>query len=189
MLLYQIELAMLAGKPCKRAKNDLLKKAGELSRYATIPAVATQSELIEQILHNGYLERAGIRDYDDIRVKLRDLIKFIPNEERSRYDTNFTDDILSVEWNESQLDNDDLANYKKKVSYYILQNQDIPAISKLKGNIPLTPDDVASLEHILWNELGTKEQYDAQYKNTPLGELVRSIVGLSLQAAQESKNA
>jgi type I restriction enzyme R subunit len=186
MLIYQMELALLVGKPYKRAKNDLFRKAGELSHYATIPAVAEQQELIEQILHNDYLDRAGIMDYEDIRVKLRDLIKFIPDEERSRYDTNFTDDILSVEWNESQLDNDDLVNYKKKVNYYILQHQDIPAIAKLKSNIPLTPDDLKSLEHILWNELGTKEQYEAQYRNTPLGELIRSIVGLSMKAANEA---
>ena len=189
MLLYQIELAMLSGRSFKRAKNDLFKKAGELSRYANIPAVEAQQELIEQILHNSYLDRAGIIDYEDIRVKLRDLIKFIPDEERNRYDTNFADDILSVEWNESQLDNDDLANYKKKINYYISQNQHIPAIAKLKGNIPLTPDDINTLEHILWNELGSKEQYDAQYGKTPLGELVRSIVGLSMQAANDAFSA
>ena len=186
MLLYQIELAVLAGKPFKRAKNDLIKKAHELSRYANIPAVEAQQELIEQILQNNYLDRAGIIDYEDIRIKLRELIKFIPLDERERYDTNFTDDILSVEWNESQLDNDDLANYKKKINYYILQNQHIPAIAKLKGNVPLTPDDIQSLENILWSELGNKEQYAAQYGKTPLGELVRSIVGLNMQAANEA---
>ncbi|MCL1876383.1 MAG: DEAD/DEAH box helicase family protein [Synergistaceae bacterium] len=189
MLLYQIELAMLAGKSYKKAKNDLIKKVRELSRYASIPAVGEQKELIEQILNNDYLERTGIKDYEDIRAALRDLIKFIPDNERSRYDTNFTDDILSVEWNESQLDNDDLANYKSKVSYYILQHQDTPAIAKLKGNIPLTPSDVKELERILWSELGTKEQYDAQFGKTPLGELVRSIVGLSLQAANHAFSA
>jgi len=189
MLIYQIELAILAGKTYKRAKNDLIKKAGELSRYATIPAIAAQGELIEQILHNDYLERAGVQDYEDIRIRLRDLIKFIPDEERSRYDTNFTDDILSVEWNESQLDNDDLVNYKKKVNYYIRQHQDIPAIAKLKGNIPLTPEDVKALEGILWGELGTREQYDAQYGKTPLGELVRSVVGLSMKAANDAFSA
>ena len=46
-----------------------------------------------------------------------------------------------------------------------------------------------ALEHILWNELGSKEQYDAQYGKTPLGELVRSIVGLSIQAANEAFSA
>ncbi|MCL2153394.1 MAG: DEAD/DEAH box helicase family protein [Oscillospiraceae bacterium] len=189
ILIYQIELAMLAGKTYKKAKNDITRKVRELSHYATIPAVSGQQELIEQILHNEYLERAGLLDYEDIRTKLRDLIKFIPESERSRYDTNFTDDILSIEWNESQLDNDDLANYRKKVSYYILQHQDIPAIAKLKGNVPLAVDDIKSLEHILWDELGTKEQYEAQYRNTPLGELVRSIVGLSMKAANEAFSA
>lgn len=186
MLIYQIELAMLSEKSCKRAKNDVVHKAAELSKYSTIPAIAQRQELIEQIVHNDYLDRAGFSDNEDIRLKLRDLIKFIPERDRVRYDTDFTDDVLSIEWKESQLDNDDLANYKKKVNYYILQHQDIPAIAKLKGNQPLTSEDVRSLERILWNELGTKEQYDAQYGKAPLGELVRSIVGLSQKAANEA---
>jgi type I restriction enzyme R subunit len=186
VLLYQIELAMLAGKSFKRAKNDLMKKADSLSRYGTIPAIEEQKELIEQILHNDLLERAGVMEYEDIRKRLRDLIKFIPERERERYDTDFKDGILFIEWKESQLDYDDLANYKKKVAHYILQHQHVPVIAKLKGNEPLTESDVRALEQILWNELGTKEQYDAQYGQTPLGELVRSIVGLSQKAANEA---
>ena len=186
MLIYQIELAVLTGKSCKKAQRDVIKKAAALSHYATIPAIAAEKELIEQILHHNMLELAGVVDYETIRLKLRDLIKFIPEGERVRYDTNFTDDILSIDFNESQLDNDDLINYKKKVSYYIQQHQDVPAIAKLKGNEPLSSDDVRVLERILWQELGTKEQYEAQYGKTPLGELVRSIVGLSQKAANEA---
>jgi type I restriction enzyme R subunit len=189
MLLYQIELALIVGQPFKKAKKDLVKKTSELAQYVAIPDVAKQQELIEQILHNDYLERAGIMDYEDIRIQLRGLIKFIPDEERTRYDTNFTDELRTVEWNESQLDNGDLANYKKKVNYYILQHQDISVIAKLKSNVPLTSNDVRVLESILWEELGTKEQYEAQYKQTPLGELVRSIVGLSMKAANEAFSA
>lgn len=185
-LIRQIELAMLAEKNYKRAQNDVLRKADELSKYAAIPAIALQKDLLEQILHNDYLDRAGVTDYEDVRVKLRDLIKFIPESDRPRYDTDFTDDILSIDWGESQLDNDDLAQYKKKVSFYIRQHQDVPAIAKLKGNRPLTGEDIRSLEHILWNELGTREQYDAQYGATPLGELVRSIIGLDQMAANDA---
>ena len=43
-----------------------------------------------------------------------------------------------------------------------------------------------ALENILWIELGTKEQYDKQYGKTPLGELVRSIVGLDMKAVNEA---
>ena len=177
-LVYQIELAILAGKSSKRAKNDLLRKAKELSALATIPAIAQQKELLEQILYNDHLDRAGIEDFEVIRQNLRGLMKYIPESDRARYDTNFTDDILAIDWRESELDNEDLANYKKKVSFYILQHQSIPAIAKLKGNLPLTPEDVQALEHILWDELGTKDQYASQYGDTSLGELVRSIVGV-----------
>lgn len=186
MLIYQIELALLLEKNCKRAQNDVKKKANELSKYATIPVIAQHKELLEQILHNDLLERASILDYENVRLNLRDLIKFIPESDRVRYDTNFTDDIQAMEWRESQLDNQYLANYKKKVNYYIREHQDIPAIAKLKGNKPLNQNDILSLESLLWNELGTKEQYDDQYGKTPLGELVRSIVGLSQQAANEA---
>lgn len=186
VLIYQIELAMLAGKSTTRAKNDVIKKASALAMYANIPAITQQQDLLDQIMHNDYLERAGVTDFENVRGKMRDLIKFIPENERVLYTTNFTDDILNIEWNESELDNDDLVNYKKKVSYYLLQHQEVPAIAKLKGNKPLTSEDVRALEGMLWHELGTKEQYIAQYGRTPLGELVRSVVGLSQQAANDA---
>jgi type I restriction enzyme R subunit len=42
------------------------------------------------------------------------------------------------------------------------------------------------LEEILWSELGTKEEYDAEYEGKPLGEFVREIVGLDMNAAKEA---
>ena len=55
---------------------------------------------------------------------------------------------------------------------------------KLKGNIPLTAEDVKELEKILWSEVGTKEDYEAEYGTKPLGEFVREIVGLDMAAAK-----
>lgn len=85
----------------------------------------------------------------------------------------FTDQILSIEWKDSELENDDLKNYKAKAEYYIRQHQDVEAIHKLKTNKPLTSDDIKSLEKILWSEVGTKSDYEAEYGNKPLGEFVR----------------
>ena len=101
-----------------------------------------------------------------------------------RYDTNFEDDILDVSWNESELENDDLKNYKAKAEYYIREHQDNEAIKKLKSNIPLSHDDIEAPEKVLWSELGTKEEYEQEYGSKPLGELVREIVGLDMNAAK-----
>ena len=112
-------------------------------------------------------------------------MKYIPHNVL-RYDTNFGDDILSIEWKESELENDDLKNYRAKAEYYVRQHQDNSVIAKLKGNVPLTKDDVSELEKILWNEVGTREEYTAEYGEKPLGEFVREIVGLDMNAAKEA---
>ena len=43
-------------------------------------------------------------------------------------------------------------------------------IAKLRTNQPLTHLDVESLEGILWKEVGTKEDYEREYGQKPLGE-------------------
>ena len=185
-LMYGIELASLVGKKYTSARKDLLKKVSGIAGVANIPEIQAQTELIDQILHTDYVENAGIDEFENIRKNLRDLMKYIPDKSRNKYMTNFTDEILSTEWKEAELENNDLENYKVRVEYYVRQHQDNYVISKLKKNQPLTEKDVAELEKILWSELGTKEDYEAEFGRKPLGEFVREMVGLDMNAAKEA---
>ena len=182
-LMYGIELAYLAGKKYSRARHDLLKKVSAVAGVANIPEIMMQAELIDKILHTDYLDHAGIDEFEHIRKGLRDLMKYIPVD-KIIYDTDFDDEILSVDWKESELENDDLKNYKAKAEYFVRQHQDYEVIAKLKGNVPLTGTDVRALEEILWSEVGTKREYEAEYGTKPLGEFVREIVGLDMNAAK-----
>ena len=182
-LMYGIELAYLAGKKYGKAKSDLYKKVSSVAGVANIPEIMVQSELIDKLLHTNYLENAGMNEFEHIRKSLRDLMKYIPVN-KLRYDTNFDDEILSTDWKESELENDDLKNYKAKAEFYIRQHIDDEVIAKLKNNIPMTADDIKELEKILWNDLGTKEDYETEYGKKPLGEFVREIVGLDMNAAK-----
>lgn len=184
-LMYGIELAYLVGKTYKKARKDLVKKVSAVAGVANIPEIQAQSELIDKILHTDYLENAGINEFEHIRECLRNLMKYLPRGGEV-YNTNFTDDILSVEWNESELDDDDLNNYKAKAEFYIRQHQDNPAINKLRSNIPLTESDVKELENILWSQVGSRQDYETQVGKKPLGEFVREIVGLDMNAAKEA---
>lgn len=184
-LMYGIELAYLAGKKYGRAKSDLVKKVSGIASVANIPEIMAQTELIAQILHTDYVENAGMNEFEYIRNNLRGLIKYIPDE-KIQYVTDFDDDILSIDWKDSELENDDLKNYKAKAEFYVRQHTDNKVIAKLKGNIPLTLEDVKVLEQILWSEVGTKRDYEAEYGQKPLGEFVREIVGLDMTAAKEA---
>ena len=184
-LMYGIELAYLAGKKYGRAKSDLYKKVSGIASVANIPEIQVQAELINKILHTSYVEDAGIDEFEHIRGNLRNLMKYLPKSS-VRYDTDFTDEILSVDWRESELESDELKNYRAKAEYYVRQHQDNIVIAKLKTNKPLNANDISVLENILWNELGTKEDYEAEYGAKPLGEFVREIVGLDMNTAKEA---
>ena len=185
-LMYGIELAYLIGKKYTRARKDLAKKVAAIASVANIPEIAAKSDLIDKILNTDYIENSGINEFEYIRTSLRDLMKYIPIIDRTTYTTHFVDDILSVEWNEAELESDDLKNYRAKAEYYVRKHQDESVIAKLKSNIPLTKDDILMLEKILWNEVGTKDEYTAEYGEKPLGEFVREIVGLDMNAAKEA---
>jgi len=182
-LLYGIELAYLIGKKYTRARSDLFGRVSGVAGVANIPEIMAQSELINKILHTDYLDNAGINEFEDIRENLRGLMKYIPHN-GVKYTTNFSDELLSTDWHDSELENDDLKNYKAKAEFYIRQHEDNAAIAKLKGNVPLSTADVKELENILWSEVGTRQDYEAECGEKPLGEFVREIVGLDMNAAK-----
>ena len=130
-----------------------------------------------------------MEDFEEIRERLRSLMKYIPTEERNTYITHFMDEILSMDWNKAELDNDELKNYKERAEFYIREHQDNIVIAKLKTNKPLTENDIDSLEEILWKEIGTKQDYENEIGQKPLGEFVREIVGLDMNAAKEAFSA
>ena len=185
-LIYGIELAYLIGKTYKQARTDLNTKISTLTKFGTIPEIVANKEFIEKLLHTDFIDNAGINEFELIRIKLRDLMKYVQFDPHSKYSTDFKDDLLSMEWRETYLGSDDLKNYKAKVEYYIKQHEDDTVIQKLKTNIPLSENDVKELENILWHEVGSKQDYEIEYGNVSFGELIRSIVGLSVEAANDA---
>lgn len=184
-LLYGIELALLAGNKYGAARNDLMKKVNAVANIANIPAIMMQSELINKILHTYYLDTAGIMEFEEIRTNLRNLMTYV-NYSHSLYDTNFSDEVLSTKWSVAEAETTYLTTYRERAEYFVRKHQNEGAIAKLKSNLPLSNEDMAALEKILWSEVGTKEDYEAQYQAKPLGEFVREIVGLDMNAAKEA---
>lgn len=97
---------------CIYSKADL-EKMFNLRRMRT----SLDSINVDKKIAGRYYQEAEIRE------KLRNLMKYIPHA-KLRYDTNFEDDILGISWNESELENDALKNYKAKAEYYIRGHQD-----------------------------------------------------------------
>lgn len=186
-LMYGAERAYLEGakRYLSRALKDMHKKVAALATVANIPAVYAKRELLEQILHTDFVQHAQVNDLERIRQELRDLMKYLPHD-ACRYDTDFRDEILSQETGKPMPGDDTLTTYREKAAYYLKRHQDQAVISKLKHNIPLSKADVKELEKILWGEIGSQSEYEREFAHKPLGEFVREIVGLDMNAAKEA---
>ncbi|MGG2056317.1 DEAD/DEAH box helicase family protein [Lysinibacillus pakistanensis] len=185
LLMLTIELANLQSNNATKPIRKVVDTAEALSKLGTIPQVLAQRDIIEEVRTTEFWEQANIADLERVRVALRDLIHYIERSNQKIYYTNFQDEVMTVAENASMLNVNDLKSYRKKVEHYLKENQheDKLAIYKLRNNKPLTKQDVEYLEHILWEELGSKEQYKKDYGDTPVTKLVRKIVGVDRQAA------
>lgn len=185
-LMLMIERGYITESP----KNELFKRVrkwvGALSKQMVIPEVAARKKTIENVLHDNYLENANLEMYESIRVDLRDIMKYVSKMVKMPCDTNFVDEVLNIEMNDSELIDEGLASYRERAEHYVRTHQDEPVIKKLKSNIPLNDEDMRDLEKILWSEVGTVEDYHAEFKNKPLPQFIRELTGLDINAAKQA---
>ena len=183
--MYTIQLAKLQGTNANKPIKSVVQTAEELSKLGTIPQIQEQKYIIEKVKTEEFWESADIFDLDEVRESLRELLKYLQKETQKIYTTNFDDMIIKEESNGAMYNTNDLKNYRKKVEYYLKEHQDQIAVHKLRNNKELTKQDLKSLEEIMWHELGTKADYEKEFKEMPLTKLVRKIVGLDRNVANE----
>lgn len=184
-LLYTIKLAELQNNNASKPIRSVIETAESLSQLGTIPQVVEQKYIIEKVMTEEFWEEVDIFDLEEVRISLRDLIKFIELKSQKIYYTNFSDEIIEVAENDAMYDVNDLKNYKKKVEHYLKKHKDELAIYKLRNNKKLTKQDLESLETLMWEKLGSKDDYIREYGDTPVNKLVRRIVGLDRNTANE----
>ncbi|SHR24214.1 type III restriction enzyme, res subunit [Mycobacteroides abscessus subsp. abscessus] len=186
-VMYSIELAKLSAKNATRPIKSVVQTAEQLSKLSTIPQVNAKRDILLKVQTDVFWEEANIFELEEVREAIRELVKFLEKENQKDYYTNFKDNFTLISEGEAPFyGSNDLQNYRKKVNQYLKEHQDQMAIYKLRNNKPLTLGDVRALEEILWNQLGTQDDYKKEFGETPITKLVRQIVGLDLQAANDA---
>ena len=189
LLILNLQLALLQNNPMQQNYQFKVREiAKSLEDKSAIPSVAKQMALILDLQTDSWWTNVTLPMLEEVRVKLRELIRFVDPQERVDVYTNFTDTLIQEESTEYQVVKRDpnLQNYRDRVQRFIREHQDHVTIRRLKNNEPVTPTDIAALENILFADNGPipKEEYPKIYGEEPLGKLVRSIVGLDRNAAK-----
>lgn len=187
ILMYRMELKHLRGISYSAEQKNLLAIAEALARLGTIPQVRMQQDLLEALPTPAFWDGVTLALMEQVRQALRGLIQFLQGGSvgRTVY-SDFSDVVLETKDTEYEARGTQYANYRRKVETYVRQNQDHIAIHKLRTNKPLTDEDIKALEAILWGEVGTRSDYELEFGEKPMGQLVRELTGLDQQAANEA---
>ena len=191
VLILNYQLALLTGAYRTDSYiNKICKTAKALLKKQNIPAIALQGSLLNDLQTELFWQAITVNRLDTIRVALRDLIKYLDKEQQVNVITSFVDDLDYEGINDHDLvpNYTKLQSYKDRVEAYIRKHKDHLVIHKLKTNKPITETELDLLEELLFDGkiVGTKQDYLEHYGDKPLGEFIRSILGLDIAAAQEA---
>jgi len=178
--------SMEKGKLMSRSKNSVIKNASLLmEKCSTIPNVKEKIDKLSEIVNESYWEAQDILKFEETRKDLRDIMKFLPHEKAKISYTNFKDTIAFREEGRdfSYGGESDFEDYKKRVNEYIETHKNQESIRKLLHNEPINRNDYKELERIFTSELGSKTDYENNYKDTPFGLLIRKIAKMDRDSA------
>lgn len=183
---YGLMIAAMEQMPSFKYAQRQLRDIGTLlERKVSIPQVKAKLPIIKEVNTDAFWEANDILLFEHVRKELRELIKFL-NEAgpvKNPIITHLTDPIIDQQEG-VQLDPAyDFEDYRAKVNRYVNEHGNTLAIYKLTHNIPLAIGDYQELERVLTSELGSKEDYEREFGDTPFGLLVRKIAKMDHDAA------
>jgi type I restriction enzyme R subunit len=191
LLMLNLQIAVLRNS---KAQTNYIAKvkaiASGLEDKGSIPAVAATMEVVLEIQQEEWWRDITLPMLEDVRIKMRDLAKFVdPEKGIADVFTNFEDELGEANSDHELIQTDAaMSEYRKRVQRFLNENKDHITIRRLRNNKPISRTDVKALEDILFSEDGaiSREEYEIAFEGKPLGLLVRSVVGLSRSAAKEA---
>lgn len=186
-MMYGYMIALCQAQKIERYKKNLMFLASCLASMITIPQIKEHLSLIERVAEGSMLDDADPLILEDIRKKLRSLIKFIVHGPGRRHViTHLDDPVAQITYGVHADMAEDFEDYKLKVERYLKDYGNNTVIHKLRTNRPMTAFEFQELERIFTHELGNAEDYAKAYGEEPFGLLVRKIIHLDRDAAMEA---
>jgi len=165
-----------------KAVQQIYSISSVLLDRLTIPQVAAKKDLLLQLQTQSYWENSNLQSLENLRTELRLLIQYIIDD-HVVYSTDFKDQI--IDQGRKDVNIIDFKTYEQKVIDYLLSNHFNETIVKIKMLEKINESDLKELERILWQELGTKDDYFNVTKHENLAVFIRSIVGIEQEAINQ----
>ncbi len=189
--MYGLMLASVEQMPSlKHARKQLCDIAALLEHKSSIPQVKSKISVLKEVQTDAFWDANDLLLFEKVRKELRELIKFLDNNDPHKpIITRLTDPVIEQQEGNPLDAAYDFEDYRKKVNRYVMEHGNTMAIYKLTHNIRLSDGDYQELERVLTSELGSREDYQREYGDTPFGLLIRKIAKMDHDAAMKAFSA
>ena len=188
ILVLHYQLALLTGAHNTQQYADKITGiAGTLLKKLNIPEIKAQEATLNTAKSESFWQTINVNRLENLRLALRHLMKYLDGKNQTDITTTFEDTLDHSGIKEHELISAYTRRqaYQDRVNSVVRNNKDHVVIQKLRSNKKITAVDIQSLEGMLFNAtIGTKQDYISHIGDKPLGEFIRSIVGLDITAAQ-----
>ena len=185
--MYGFMCLLVEGRAVSIHANRLVSISLTLQKMTTIPQVKEKLPLLKQVTEDKFFDDVSALKLEELRCELRGLMRFIPRGlGRRDVITHLDDPVTNIEYGATATTGEDFTNYRLKVERYLRDYGNSLVIQKLHRNLPMTEYEFVELERIFTQELGTANDYERTYGETPFGLLVRQLVKLDHDAATEA---
>lgn len=185
LLTFTIELSLLDGETAATKSAERVQLiAQRLQEKASLPQVQARMATIKEVLSPVAWENVSLPWLEKVRTELRDLMRFLVGDSGKWFLVDIAD-IISDKGMAGSISLQ--VTYKQKVLDYLAANRHHPVLDKVYNLEQLDAHDIAELERILWQELGSREDYEAYTRGMACGAnvaiFIRSLLGVDRKEA------
>ena len=157
-----------------------------IEQKATLPQVQAKMTTLKEVLSVVAWENVSMQWLEKVRKDLRELIQFLVGAP----DKTFIIDVQDVITDDGVAEGVEMrVSYKQRIIDFLATNRNLPVLKKIYNLEQLSTEDVNELERILWEELGSKEDYINHTQGMLCGgnvaAFIRSLIGVDRREALE----
>lgn len=166
-------------------RQVVVNVAAILEKKATVPAVMAHINTIRMVQTPQFWENESLDALEGVRKELREIVHLLKEQRQNKKFIIDIEDEYTI--SKAPVNVVIQTTYKQRVIDYLAENSNNETLRKIQNFEQLTAADIQELERIFFEELGTKDEYNAlteghPYKNN-VAAFIRVINGIDHKKA------
>ena len=183
--MLRIEVPLVDGEDASGAKGDVVsvrKTAKELLKLGSIPEILAKASELNRLASDELWAKPTLEEVEELRKAVRLLVPYLKGQKKAIVTLSISDEVEELPaWGWKI----DIKTYREKVIDYLQKHFDAPVIAKIRKMEKLTASDMAEIEKVCFEELGSKDDFEEENKDNEgrsLAGFLRSLTGLDQDA-------